>query len=427
MRRVNVFVLGLDESNLRTMREVPMLAEYRFHPLLRLPELQHGEIAAADLMDRARRMLDAFDGPVDAIVGYWDFPVSTMLPLLSAERGLVSSSLESVLKCEHKYWSRVEQSKVTDAHPNFAVLDPSDRRPPELNYPMWLKPVKSVSSELAFKVSDDDEFRSAMAEIEDGIDRLGAPFEYFLEQVDAPPEISAAGGRAVLAEESMQGVQAAVEGYVYQGEVTVYGALDSLNYEDSNSFLRHQYPSQLPQPLVDEMVDVSKRVITRIGLDDIAFSIEFFCDPDTGQACLLEINPRHSQSHAELFELVDGVPNHHAMLRLALGRRPEMPRGEGPYAIAAKWTLRRFADGIVRNVPTAGDIEQIRQEIDGVDVEIVPALGQHLSEMEGQDAYSFELAHVFTGAQSVGELEKKYDQVVERLPFEFNPVAEEGD
>jgi len=44
--------------------------------------------------------------------GYMDFPVSTMLPLICKEFGTRSPSLESLLKCEHKYWSRVEQKKV---------------------------------------------------------------------------------------------------------------------------------------------------------------------------------------------------------------------------------------------------------------------------------------------------------------------------
>ena len=44
---------------------------------------------------------------------------------------------------------------------------------------------------------------------------------------------------------------------------------------------------------------------------------------------VLEVNPQHSQSHAELFEQVDGVPNHLAMLRLALGRDPELPPRQG--------------------------------------------------------------------------------------------------
>lgn len=334
---------------------MPRRSDYRFHALLSRIELQHGEIRVAHLLEKAQRQLDAFDGPIDGIVGYWDFPVSTMLPILCDRYGLHGASLKAVLKCEHKYWSRLEQQKVIEEYPKFALVDLDKPAPPrELTYPLWLKPVKSVSSDLAFKVSDDAEFAAAVTEIRDGIGRLGEPFQYFLDRVDLPPEIEDVGAQACLAEEAMTGLQAAVEGYSLNGEVTMYGALDSINYPDTSCFLRHQYPSQLPDHVVDRMYDVSERVIRHIGLDSIAFSIEYFVDPDFDGVRLLEINPRHSQSHAELFRHVDGVPNHHMMLRLALGRKPHMPYRKGEYSIAAKCFLRRFdGNAVVDRTPTS--------------------------------------------------------------------------
>lgn len=424
MRLLNVFVLGLDEQNLQTLRHVPRLSGYRFYQLLTVEELQQGEIPVEQLLDSAERQLDAFeatDGPVDAIVGYWDFPVSTMLPVLCGRRGLPHATLESVLKCEHKYWSRLVQQQVIDEHPKFALAQLDAEGPPaDLDYPMWLKPVKSVSSALAFKVNDDAEFHDAIEEIGAGIDRLGEPFEYLLSMVELPPEVADAGGKACLAEEAMSGLQAATEGYSHRGDVRVYGVLDSVNYPDSYSFLRHQYPSQLPAELTDKMVDISERVIAHIGLDMAAFSVEFFCQPDTGEVRLLEINPRHSQSHAELFDYVDGAPNHHAMLRLALGEEPEMPRGEGPDDIAAKWLHRTFVDdAVVTRVPTAEEIAEIESDIPGISIHIVVDEGVRLSELEEQDTASYELAQVYIGAADVDEMRRKFDTVIERLPIEL--------
>ena len=101
-----------------------------------------------------------------------------------------------------------------------------------------------------------------------------------------------------------------MEGYVHQGEVTVYGVLDSINYPDTSCFLRHPSPSTLPEPVVRRLREVSVRVIRQIGMDAATFSIEYFYDPPSGDINLLEINPRHSQSHAELFEDVDGTPGY---------------------------------------------------------------------------------------------------------------------
>ncbi|MEU5876247.1 ATP-grasp domain-containing protein [Spirillospora sp. NPDC047279] len=424
MEPPNVFVLGLEEENLDVLLDVPYAAECRFHPLLGHKELLYGEIDLAALLDKAQRQLEDFDGSIDAVVGYWDFPVSTMVPILVRRFGLRGPSLEAVLKCEHKYWSRLEQQKVTDAHPRFALLDldGAERRPEGMRYPMWLKPVKSVDSELAFHVKDDEEFRDAVAQIREGVGRMGEPFDHVLRSLDdLPPEIAAAGGAACLAEEAMSGPRAAVEGYVRDGEITVYGILDSLTYPGRSNFLRHQYPSQLPPGTRHRLEDVSKRVIAQIGLNDATFSIEYFCDPETDDVCLLEINPRHSQAHARLFEQVDGAANHHCMLSLALGRDPSLPYRQGPYALAAKWYLRRFDDGVVRGRATEEEITRAESEIPGVSINPLVEVGQRLSESpRAEDPYSHELAHISVAADDEAELCEKYERCVEALAFTFD-------
>lgn len=417
-----IFVVGLDEENQRVLDRLPWAGTYEFRGLLSPEELQHGEIDFQALLKTAQHQLDAFDGDIAAIVTYWDFPAATLVPILCARYGLPSLSLEAVLKCEHKYWSRLEQREVIDELPNFGIVDLDVEKavpPGGVGFPMWLKPVKSFSSQLAFKARDEVEFAGAVAEIRAGVGRVGEPFGYVLDQVQLPPEIARVGGAACLAEEALHGVQAAVEGYVYHGEVVVYGALDSINYAGSSSFLRHQYPSQLGEEPVRRMREVAERVMKRIGYDNGTFSIEFFCDPESGQVALLEINPRHSQSHAELFEFVDGVANHEIMVRLGLGQDPGRRPRKGKYQIAGKWYLRRFEDGLVTRVPTREEIAAIQERIDGTQISIVPEAGQRLSELPEQDSYSFELAQLFVAAHTEHEMTQKYQACVDALPFEF--------
>lgn len=423
----NIFVVGLEDANVRTLRRVPGAEHYRYHRLLTVADVQEGDLPIADLMDKAVARLDAFDGEIDAIVGYWDFPVTSLVPILCDRFGLPGPNLAGIVRCEHKYWSRLVQQKVTDAHPEFALvdLDGDDRPPAGMNFPMWLKPVKSFSSELAFKAKDEKQFAAAVEEIREGIERVGKPFQYVLDHardLDMPPEVAETGALACLAEEAMRGVQAASEGYVHNGTVVVNGVLDSINYPDSSSFLRHQYPSQLPRKAVDAMIEVSERVIKATGLDNSMFSVEFFVVPETGDVCVLEINPRHSQSHAEMFEFVDGAPNHYCMVELGLGREPRMPRGQGEYRFGAKWYHRRFEDGIVRRLPTDEEIEQLQRDIPGVAVDLVPAEGQRLSDMDAQDSYSYELAFVYTGGDSEAEVKDKYQRTIDNLRFEFEEV-----
>ena len=425
----DVFVMGLDEPNLETLRDAPRLAGCRIHPLLAKDEIwRDDDIPFDDLLARARAELDAFDGQVDAIVGYWDFPVSSLVPILGAERGLRTAPLAAVVTCEHKYWSRLAQRAAIDEVPGFAAIgldaDAPRTLPDGLSYPVWVKPIKSSSSELAFRATGDAEFRDATARIRAGVDFFAGPFDKVLARVDPPPEVAAVGGRACLVEEEAAGAQVTVEGYAHDGEPHVYGVVDTVPYPGTSSFQRYQYPSRLPDAVLARLTDLTERVIRHIGLDAVTFNVEFFVDTDTGGVRLLEINPRHSQSHAHLFDHVDGEPNHTCVIELALGRNPEMPHRRGPYAVAAKWFVRSFvADGVVRRVPTAAEVARAEQAIDGVSVQLNVAEGDRLSELHGEDSYSYELAHVYVGAAGQRDLERKYAEVVHALPFAVDADA----
>ncbi|MFI0468977.1 hypothetical protein ACH347_33305 [Saccharopolyspora sp. 5N102] len=192
-RPVNVFALGLDERNLALLQDLTLLHPYRFHALLEKAEIMYEDgLPLTELLDEAHRRLQAFDGTIDAIIGYWDFPVSSMVPILCIHYGLPGASLESVVKCEHKYWSRLEQRKVTNAYPAFDLIDLSGdpQPPPRLRYPIWIKPVKSYSSALAFRVTADDEFERALAEIREGVHHIGQDFDFLLGATSSPPATS---------------------------------------------------------------------------------------------------------------------------------------------------------------------------------------------------------------------------------------------
>ncbi len=227
-----------------------------------------------------------------------------------------------------------------------------------------------------------------------------------------------------IAEEAITGQQLTVEGYRYRGEVVTYGVVDSVNYDNSPSFLRYQYPSSLPERVIERLHDISRRVVEAIGLERSTFNIEYFWDPGTDAIRLLEINPRHSQSHAELFEDVDGTANHEVMLRLALDRDPEFPHRQGRYGIAAKWFIRRFSDGVVRREPSPEEIAAVQHIVPGTTIDLDVHTGDRLSELHEQDSYSYVLASVYIGAADDAELTAKFEQVVAALPFEIDDVDE---
>ncbi|NDL60729.1 ATP-grasp domain-containing protein [Phytoactinopolyspora mesophila] len=415
----NIFVLGLDDMNAELLHALPHAEQYSFHRLLDLDDLLTDDIRLPELLASAERQLYRFDGSIDAIIGYWDFPVSSLVPILCERFHTTGPSLEAVVKCEHKYWSRLVQQEVVAAHPRFALLDTDHRGGPPsgLTYPLWVKPVKSVSSALAFRATNHEEFRAGLEAIRQNIDWMGAPFQYVLERIHAPPEIGPSD-HCCLVEEDATGVQLTVEGYTQHGEAHVYGVVETINYPGTFSFLRYLYPARVPDHVIDRLTDIATRVISHVGLNNSTWNIEFFWDRERDSLSILEINPRHSQSHARLFQMVDGVANHHALVSIALGLDPELPTGQGPAGVAAKCFLREFGgDAQVVRVPTAVEVARVERDVPLTKVDVVAREGERLSNLTHQDSYSYELALIYIGAEIEDELDEKYHTCVERLPF----------
>ncbi|MDN5895925.1 MAG: ATP-grasp domain-containing protein [Nocardioides sp.] len=423
----NVFVLGLDQHNLELLRRLPGAADLAFQGLLPRRQLQGTRIDVPEMLRRAEVELEAFDGSVDAIVSFWDFPMVTMVPILCARRGLPSAALESVLRCEHKYWSRLVQRGAIEEVPAYGLLDPDDPEPtlPEgMRYPVWIKPVNSVASEGAYRLEDDGDLRRRLPEVRAVIDRLGPPFQQVMDMAELPVEIADVGGRGCLVEEVLTGHQMTVEGFSLDGEVVVYGVVDSFDYPGSASFLRYQYPSSAPPSVQERLTDLTRRVIEATGLTRSTFNIEFFWDAATDAVRLLEVNARHSQSHALLFEMVDGVSNHQAMLDVAFGRPPQLTHRAGDHAVAAKWFLRRFGDGIVRSVLTGDQVAELERELPGTSIHVTAVPGERLSERLYEDGYSSVLATVFTGGADEEQITHAYQRCARGLEFGIDEVTD---
>ncbi|MFW5791280.1 MAG: ATP-grasp domain-containing protein [Desulfohalobiaceae bacterium] len=418
----NVFVVGPDEMNWSKLRTMKGTEGYTLHELLTYEET-HGakEYDPGWMLDQARKRLDAFEGSIDAIVSFWDFPVSLMLPILAREYNTMSPSLTSVLQCEHKYWSRVKQQEaVPDLTPGFARFDPFDEDPRgaiDLDFPYWVKPVKAFGGYLGFRIQDEADFEKALAAIRKGIGRFQKPLDQILRYADEDiPEDIRSGGFCI-AEEIIGGKQVTLEGFASRGEIDSHGIVDSYRHENQVSFSRFQYPSNLPEAVKKRIFEASRTVMGHIGFDNSPFNIEYFYDEDADTLKLLEINPRIAQSHSDLFKKVDGTSNHHVMVEVGLGRNPDWKRGLGDFTIGSKLFVRAFEDGRVTRVPTKEQIERVKERFPGTLVQVLVEQGEQLSEMLYQDSYSYKLAIVYMGADSQKELLSNFEEVKDILGF----------
>ena len=423
----HVFVIGLDEFNLSELQTVRNAADYEFHGLVDYDTMvKPTSYPMPEIMAEARRTLREAPG-VDAIIGHWDFPTTSMLPILRREWGVPTSTLESVLYCESKYWSRIaHQEAVPECTPPFQGIDAYSDDPVgdlELDYPFWLKPTTAFSSYLGFRIDNEDQYREAMATIRENIHDFAEPFDYILQHCQNRAELPARGsGATVLAEGLIGGHLCTLEGYVHEGEVVTYAVIDSLRGSNNVSFLSYQYPSQLPEGIQNRMQAHAERILTHIGLDQTPFNMEFFWDPQTDRVWLLEINPRISKSHCPIFQMATGASHHEVAIDIALGRRPDFPRAEGRFPMAAKFMPRVYGDAIVNRVPSAAELEAIQRHHPELIVHVYVEEGMQLSELHNQDSYSYEIADVFLGGHSEEELHQKFRETMQLLDFQFSEV-----
>jgi biotin carboxylase len=170
--------------------------------------------------------------------------------------------------------------------------------------------------------------------------------------------------------------------------------------------------------------EATDSLLPQLGYDNATYNVEYFFQPKTEKLMLLEINPRLSQSHSDMFEKVDGASNFQIMLELALGREPDFPLRRGHYGCAAKFHVRVFEDGIVTHVPDSDDIQRIQEEFPETLIDLKVEQGTRLSDMIEQDSYSYDIAHVHVGARDRKALLDTYNRILQALHFEFDPVPD---
>jgi len=424
-----LFLVGLDDFNLETLNRLPQAEEFNFRPALTLAEMRDDpDVDIPALVDLAATRMEAAPGGPAGGASFFDFPGTIISSILADRFGLPGPSLESLLKCEHKYWSRLEQSKVAgDNIPVFRAFDPFDDDAYEaigLVPPFWIKPVKSFRSYLAYAIQDARQFAEVMETCRAEGPSITDPFLAMMRAYDMPHELTEAPG-TFIAESSIGGAQCTLEGYAHEGRVVIYGVVDSVREPDSSSFARYEYPSLLPLEVQHRMMDVARAVIQQFGYDNGPFNAEFFYDQSSDAVWLLEINPRASQSHADLFEKVNGISHFANVVDLALGRKPRTFRRDGAWNVAAHFFLRAYEAGRVTYVPSRRAIERITARQPDTRIKIEVARGEDLAAMRLQDSYSFELANVYVGGRDRLDLLDRYDLVLNALQFEIEPGSAE--
>jgi biotin carboxylase len=287
--------------------------------------------------------------------------------LLAQKMGWPGTCPKAVAACQHKLHARQILDKVApEANVKYTRLPCAygEDVPPDLQYPAFVKPVKAAFSVLAQIVRSRDELQA--------FTRFGAyelwvikhlvrPFEEVCQRL--LPEAGTA--HSMLLEEPVRGQQYSLDGVAFNGEIKPLGVVDSIMYPGTQSFMRFDYPSRLPQAAQAQALDVAKKFLNAVGFTYGMFNMEFFYDAATQTLKVIEFNPRMASQFSDLYQRVDGINLHAMALELAYGRDPwALPRSKSTAGAASSFVYRVFDDRashLPQRIPAMPQAAQITQ------------------------------------------------------------------
>jgi hypothetical protein len=358
--------------------------------------------------------VDAFDAnafvascsrlPIDGVVATKDR--SALLAAALAERlGLPGPTPQQLAACQHKPTSRARQRQVVpDATPDFALLE-GHRLP--FHPPFFVKPVVGRLSQNAQRI---DELAQLLLLVEDDYGELWG-------EIARVAGLAPAVAHGFLAEELLEGEEVTLEGYVFEGRVTVIGITDSVKYSGTNSFERFEYPTRLPEERQVELAELAERLVHGLGFDGGFFNVEYFV-PEAGPAKIIEINGRLASQFAPLVHALHGRSTYDALFALACGCDPHWHAAR-PDGVAVSYCLRTFRDAFVAAVPEPEE-----------SLELLVSPGLRLSEQGGtNDTESYRLAIFYEVGETREEALARCRARARRVRFELlerTPAAAEA-
>ncbi len=354
----------------------------------------------------------------DGIVDSMDYPGSIFATLATNKLDLLGPALNPLLTCHHKYFSRIAQKHyVPEAVPQFTLVDPyKTSKKKDLFFPVFVKPVKTSFSALVYRVETMEQFVQILPMVKLPHAFI-QQFNWFLHKGN----IDVNKTQYLLVEQCLPGIQSTLEGYVYNGEISILGIVDSFMFPGTISFKRFEYPSSLPYSVQQRMGTIAAKFIRGIEFNNSFFNIEFMYNFEQDCIGIIEVNPRMESQFADLYEKVDGTNAYRLLLDLSVGKKPTFTRNKGKHNFASSLVLRVFEDKWVLQSPSEDRIEQFYHEFSDGRLELFVKEGNRLSDAE-QDGKSFRYGLVHLGAWDRQELLEKFEYVKRLLAYKFAPV-----
>jgi hypothetical protein len=377
-------------------------------------------------LERTAELISQNPEMYDGVVGTHDSS-AVFAAVLCEKTGHTFASLASIVNCQNKYISRrIQRSVVPEHTPNFALALEYLKDPDQLPDPVFIKPVRANISFGSHTIRGPDELEHYIGRETTEIERQN---RYYLEALALCPELddplNVGTCNHFLCEEFIAGRQVTVDGYVFRGEVFLFGLTRAVFHEGSNCFSHHEFPCEVSPVLQERIRSGLDKLIPALGIEDSFFNAEIRIDESRETYLIVEVNSRIAFQFAKTIETVRGFDPLHLLCDVATGTRPDLSeaRGDRP-RYCYNFELHAFSDQWIRRTPTQSGYEEIKLHYPDVCIRNLIQERRKLSDYK-HNPESFRYCVLDIPGDSREEIMRKYHRVASMLRYEFEPVTRE--
>ncbi|MBS3758765.1 MAG: ATP-grasp domain-containing protein [Desulfobacterales bacterium] len=373
-----------------------------------------------EYLDETIERINNYPDMYDGIVGTHDSS-AIIAAIIAQETGKRFASVDAVIHCQNKYLCRRIQEQVIAEHaPRYAIALDYLRNPELLSTPFFIKPARSNISFGTHIVEHPQDLENYITLESIDIARYN---QYYLDALSRSPRyrnaIDFATCNSFLCEDLIEGVQVTVDGYIFEGEISLFGVTKANYYPGTNSFFYHAYPYGLSTELTEKMENALGRLIPALGIDNSFLNIELRADEANNTFKIIEVNSRIAFQFAKTIASVKGFDPLHLLCDVAVGKKPELqPVEKNRFRYCYNFELHHFSDAKILQTPTQSAYEELRLKYPEVYVRNLVHESLNLSDFK-HSPQSFRYGVVDVPGNSHEEIMEKYEDIVAILNYRF--------
>lgn len=358
------------------------------------------------------------------IVGTHDSS-AILASILAEQTNHVGTPVQSVVNTQNKYLCRrIQQQLVPEHTPKFCLALDYLQNSSLLREPFFIKPVRSNISFGAHQVNSAEELQFYIGQESRDIARYN---QYYLDAlgllIEYQNPLNLETCNNFLCEELIYGDQVTVDGFIYQGQVHIFGLTKACYYPGTNSFSHHVFPYSFSPDLDAKINDTLRRLMPALGMNNTFFNVELRAEPENNTFKIIEVNSRIAFQFAKTIQAVRGFDPLHLLCELAVNRFPRLKnRTEESFSYCYNFEMHSFSDQRILRTPTQSGYTQIQMLYPEVHIRNLIQEHSNLSDYK-HNPQSFRYCILDVPGNSEEEIMRKKEHIVSLLNYEFQEVS----